>query len=69
MTDHDFMLRINGEVVYSNNSNVSSALRSEITGKAMKAYQKSKYQWTDATFEKIDWNLYEKPNVHKLCYG
>ncbi|GFH50464.1 hypothetical protein CTEN210_06940 [Chaetoceros tenuissimus] len=76
MIDHDFTIRIKGEVVYSN---VSSALRSEITGRAMKAYLKSKYQWTDVIFEKIDWNSLEaymkslsqqiRTNVHKLHNG
>lgn len=75
MIDHDFTIRINGELVYSN---VSSALRSEITGRALKVYLKSKYQWTNVTFEKIDWNSLEaymkslsqqiRTNVHKLRY-
>ncbi|GFH56771.1 predicted protein [Chaetoceros tenuissimus] len=76
MHDHDFLIKINGEVVYSN---VAAELRSEITGRAMKSYLKTKYQWSDEVFPKIDWKSLEaymksisqqiRTNVHKLRYG
>ena len=48
----DFQIKINGEIIYSN---VGKTLRRAITGKAMKGYLKTKYEWTDTTISKVDW--------------
>ena len=72
----DFQIKINGEISYSN---IGATLCKVITGKAMKGYLKTKYEWIDTTMSKIDWDslgsylqslsLQIRTNVLKLRYG
>lgn len=54
--NQDFQIKINGEILYSH---VAASLRSEITGRALKSYWKSKYEWNNEIFGKIDWQSLE----------
>ena len=55
----DFQIKIHGQIIYSN---VGATLRRVITGKAMKAYMKTKYAWTDVTISKVDCIYKASPN-------
>lgn len=72
----NFQIKINDEILYSN---VGATLWKAITEKALKNYLTTKYNWSDITFTKIDWESLEshlkdlsqqvRKNVLKLRYS
>lgn len=54
--EQDFQIKINSEILYLD---VGTTLCKVITGRAMKSYLVTNYEWSDFTFSKVDWDLLE----------